>query len=445
MAAARYWRLVGIETLGGGDLELSAIALYAGGARVDGTATLTCSHAPTAGALANLQDTDSATTTLFAGASVRSGGFYLQWDFGSAADIGEVKLGGAAAARFASGAILLRASTLGDWTQVGAFAGALYPGDGALTASSAGGATPTTWNPLDKGASAALSNGNLTAQVYQSGAVRSVFGAASGKWYWELTTDNSYAIAGISKSSAALTNYPGGVTDSWGYYGGAGTKGANGTGFVAYGVTWGSGKTLGIALNLDSGTLEYFVQGVSLGIAFTGLSGVIFAEVGGATNSAQATITANFGATAFAYAPPAGFQAGFGPTAIQLPITTLPALHTVISPIRVAAAAGVEAFSTRARGRLATARDMEFGGAGRIWGTTKIETSPGVRTPAKGRVSILRERDKLLARQVWSDPVTGEWEVTGLDTSQSFIELAQDPSGTYMPAAADRTLPEATP
>ena len=41
MAAARYWRLVGIETYAGGDLELSELHLYGASGRLDAAATLT--------------------------------------------------------------------------------------------------------------------------------------------------------------------------------------------------------------------------------------------------------------------------------------------------------------------------------------------------------------------------------------------------------------------
>lgn len=116
-----------------------------------------------------------------------------------------------------------------------------------------------------------------------------------------------------------------------------------------------------------------------------------------------------------------------------------------LSAARVAASAAGWGHKFPGGLRVDSARDMEFGGAGRLYGTTKTELSPGVQVPAKGRVSILRERDKLLARQVWSDAATGAWEVDGLDTQQAFMVVAQDPAGGYMPAAADRTLPEATP
>lgn len=96
-----------------------------------------------------------------------------------------------------------------------------------------------------------------------------------------------------------------------------------------------------------------------------------------------------------------------------------------------------------AHAKAALARDIEFGGDGRIWGTAETEIAPGIKVPTKARVSILRERDRVLAREVWSDPVTGAWEVRGLDARQRFIALAQDPAGAYQPVAADQTLPEA--
>ena len=77
MPAARYWRIVGIETYAGGDLELSGLHLYGAAGRLDATATLTSTIAPTAGTLAALQDDNLATTCRFAGSAVRAGGFAL--------------------------------------------------------------------------------------------------------------------------------------------------------------------------------------------------------------------------------------------------------------------------------------------------------------------------------------------------------------------------------
>ncbi|MCT9251906.1 LamG domain-containing protein, partial [Acinetobacter baumannii] len=81
--AARYWRITGIETYGGGDLELSELQLFTLDAnnnpvRVDQTATLTSSVPPIAGTLSALNDGDTSTTARF-----HTGpGLAFVWDFG---------------------------------------------------------------------------------------------------------------------------------------------------------------------------------------------------------------------------------------------------------------------------------------------------------------------------------------------------------------------------
>lgn len=84
------------------------------------------------------------------------------------------------------------------------------------------------------------------------------------------------------------------------------------------------------------------------------------------------------------------------------------------------------------------ARDTEFGGAGRIWGTTKVKGASNV--PTKARVRLLRDHDALLVREVWSDAETGEFEFTGIDTSQPFTVLATDAAGNFRAVAANRLL-----
>jgi hypothetical protein len=92
--------------------------------------------------------------------------------------------------------------------------------------------------------------------------------------------------------------------------------------------------------------------------------------------------------------------------------------------------------------RALLARDMEFGGAGRVWGTNQIELTGGALVPAGGRVVLLRQRDKLVVRETWADPITGAWEFRGLDTRQDFLALAEDLAGNYRPVAASRLTPE---
>lgn len=79
MPTARYWRIIGIETGAGGDLEVSDIALYADGVRVDALATFSSTAAPIA-------------PGKWAAADVQKPGFALVWDFGSAQTVTEVGL-----------------------------------------------------------------------------------------------------------------------------------------------------------------------------------------------------------------------------------------------------------------------------------------------------------------------------------------------------------------
>ena len=440
MAAARYWRLVGLQAAGGGDLELSAIALYAGGLRIDGAATLTCSHAPTAGTLANLQDLDGTSTARFSRGNVRSAGFFLQWDLGSATDVDEIKIGGGpSAAKFLAGAILLRASSPGLWVFAASFEGAQYPGNGVLSASSEV-FLPTAWNPSDKNAGATLTDGNLGFEGIVSTACRSISGASGGKWYWEiLLRPGRYPVAvGIGTSAASLDNYVGSDGGGIGWYGDVVQfyRASVGT---SYGTSSGSGVVIGVALNLDAGELSLFRNGVAMGVMVSGLTGTWHAMISGNANS-QSSGLANFGGTPFAYAPPAGFLPGFGLQSIKTPLTSAPSITTRYATAQRCATAAVDAHAARATPTFANARDVEHGGTGTIYGTTKTKGSPN--TPAKARVVLLHQRSKLPVRETWSDPVTGYFEFRGIDTNQQFLTLAEDVDGNFRPVAANRLTPE---
>lgn len=174
--------------------------------------------------------------------------------------------------------------------------------------------TYATWNPLDKGTGVTLSNGDLT--IVGTGAGqnfgRSTIGKSSGKWYWEYHVDSVTGYGpmfGIAKSTASFTpNWLGGDADGYGYYCPNGNKYNNGSG-SAYGASVAVGDTVGVALDMDAGTVTFYKNNVSQGVAFSGLTGTVYAAGPGAGAASQ-TVTANFGATALAYTPPTGFNAG---------------------------------------------------------------------------------------------------------------------------------------
>lgn len=193
-------------------------------------------------------------------------------------------------------------------------------------------ATTVTLNPSDKAASVTLSGSNMIATVAASnqGGVRATSGKSSGKWYWEVTIGGASAShsVGISNSSETLSGEVGNSVNGWGYRFDAvklhGTAAYYGAGFSV-------GDVIGIALDLDSGTIEFFKNGVSQGVAFTGVSGTVYPAVFLTYNAAFSTsATFNFGATSFSYSAPTGFSSyqvdSPAPTATGAPVITDPAV-----------------------------------------------------------------------------------------------------------------------
>ena len=142
--------------------------------------------------------------------------------------------------------------------------------------------------------------------------VRSNLPLISGKWYWEVTIGalGSYSpCIGVATSSATLNNFLGSDAYGWSYYG-WGSSLINNNVRPAYGTTFTTGDIIGVAFDTYSGILSFYKNGASLGVAYTGLSGVtVYAAVSGAASNYQ-QISVNFGASSLVYTPPSGFNAG---------------------------------------------------------------------------------------------------------------------------------------
>lgn len=179
--------------------------------------------------------------------------------------------------------------------------------------------TPTnnfcTLNQLDKGSGSIVSAGNLkiTTPATSCGLVRASLGVASGKWYWEVKCLSSTGLEtydiGICNAFASLAGYVGNDANGWGYSGYDGKKNNNGAG-SAYGATYTANDIIGVALDMDNGTITFHKNGVSQGQAFSGLSGVVFPAVSDFSLTTDSmTASVNFGQRPFTYTPPAGFKA----------------------------------------------------------------------------------------------------------------------------------------
>jgi hypothetical protein len=146
-----------------------------------------------------------------------------------------------------------------------------------------------------------LVDGNLKSTDNDSRAYGSI-GVSSGKWYWEFTCLTANTIFGISNN----TSIQGTTLTGMLAYGSSGGLKYNGATSSAYGASYTNNDVIGVALDMDAGTLEFYKNNVSQGTAFTGITGTYFPTT--ATGSAGSWV-ANFGQRPFAYTPPTGFLA----------------------------------------------------------------------------------------------------------------------------------------
>jgi hypothetical protein len=174
-----------------------------------------------------------------------------------------------------------------------------------------------TLSPLDNYSTTAmtLSNGNLGFSC-ASGSDHSIVGGtvsvSSGKWFWEITC-NTYVsggvpwMFGVMTSGTTRSSNLGSKATEWAYFS-DGRKANNNTA-TSYGSTFTTSDVIGVALDMDSGSITFYKNGISQGVAYSNLSGYSLVPAmdlfpGNTSGVAQA----NFGQKPFKFPPPAGFQ-----------------------------------------------------------------------------------------------------------------------------------------
>lgn len=191
-------------------------------------------------------------------------------------------------------------------------------GTGAASAASnsvtpvASGATFTTLNAADKATGVTLSGGDLIAAM-TSGfkSVRAIKSNTTGKKYYEFKwTAGTACLSGLGRIGAVLTNFPGSNANSWGYYNTGALYTSNAAAQTV--ATYALNDAIGVAVDLDAATVQYYKNGVAQGTPIAmkdnnsgpWIAGTpVYPMVG----SNGGTVQANFGATAWAFAPPAGY------------------------------------------------------------------------------------------------------------------------------------------
>ncbi|RNB52691.1 hypothetical protein EDM57_21120 [Brevibacillus gelatini] len=167
---------------------------------------------------------------------------------------------------------------------------------------------PVILNENDKLGSLTISNGNLTVQSKGLNWIRATHGRSSGKWYWEVKLDIGYNgfIIGVANKSYTTHTYTG--NNFVGFYGYDGYKYPEAT---SYSSVVSVGDIIGVALDLDNGTLEFYINGVSQGKSHTNLKnmGEVYPIFIDGSSIYSKTATFNFGAAPFASPVPDGFLA----------------------------------------------------------------------------------------------------------------------------------------
>jgi hypothetical protein len=165
-----------------------------------------------------------------------------------------------------------------------------------------------TMNPVDKN-DGSYSDGNLgivTGTVGGSTQRGSIY-FDSGKYYWEYLPISNGGISAPGFETLNNGTYTPQFyqADNGLYYNGGGT--------ISYGATFGNNDLIGIAVDADNRTVEFFKNGVSQGLISSANSGISVGDTiipfVSDRNVAQTTTAAiNFGQRPFAYTPPTGFK-----------------------------------------------------------------------------------------------------------------------------------------
>lgn len=192
----------------------------------------------------------------------------------------------------------------------------------AAVGSTFGTSVYATFDDASKSAGATLySPLNIRTSTTGSGGARANTGKSSGKWYWEITLQaGTHPMIGVGTVDTLLAAVPynhnqavffyaapgGPDPSSYNYLWTAAAHPQISTGPLPY------GSVIGVALDMNAKTVQFFVNGVSFAsspLQNVTASTVIYPIVcdGG---SPDATVLANFGATAFAYPVPSGYNSG---------------------------------------------------------------------------------------------------------------------------------------
>ena len=173
-----------------------------------------------------------------------------------------------------------------------------------------------TWNPLRS--NGVFTDGNLSVQsaansVYHTHAT--TLGMTSGKWYCEITnhgtgTNNAYGIINSETNTNTYLGATTGTDSSMGLWDNGGTyRNSAYTNSTYCSAFQTGGETVGMAFDVDNGTLKFYVSGDDEGNAWTDIPQDTWHFCVTTYETATTSIRLNCGQHPFTFDPPEGYKA----------------------------------------------------------------------------------------------------------------------------------------
>lgn len=435
MPAARYWRLVGISTHAGGDLELAEIALFSGATRVDGAAIFSSTYPPVS-------------ANRWAASDLAKPSFALEWDFGVDTNVDSVSFRSVTRATFLNQYRLQYLSS-GLWVTHKYALSTIYQGDGVFQN------TISSDDLFDK----------VTSLYFLSDGVRTNSGQAvseviSGGWFTVGSSlnclqanfsDVTFPIVELS-GDFCIEFFADGVNNAEGNWFTlpSGYK-IMGSGSNGYGLNIGVANASNTyvsptrwtaiaywahyAWSRSGANNRFFINGEQIGAVFTDstvhAAGTVNLETntglfrGVRVTAGAARYTSNFTVT---------FPVG---RALNLNRTSVVSAPTRISEYTPPATTSVLAV------RPTLPIDLGDWGTYKITGSVKRKSDP-LNVPLRRRVRLYDSKGAYLYRETWSDEATGAFVFENVAASK-YLVVTYDHLNQYRALGADEVEPVPMP
>lgn len=461
MAASRYWRLNQVESYLGEGLALSDVALYNGGSRVDGSATLSCTVAQDSGTMWS-------GTVTWSESSVSTPGFAFVWDFGSSTSVDEIRVTGPTQSSFLHKFTLQTSSDAVTWTDIFSplpstkWMGVATAWSSSLTYADANWADVVVAMPLDDlGMLDAKRHITLTRNVTSSSSVVKYYGNSAnfpGTGYLtvESHADLAFGTGDVTVefwlylSNASATAFlfdmrPQTVNGAYPFvqlssgsiifYVNSATRIS-----AAHGIS--SNTWVHIAWCRASGTSRLFVGGTQKGSNYADTFDYLQSAVRIGINAYDLSTAGLVGNICdFRITKYARYTSGFTPPGAMCADHDTAQLRVqgLVAPVVVGSSVVGDTQITAPA--ITTAIDREDGGLYRVTGTVKEKANPS-NIPLRRKVRLHRENDGRLIRETWSDATTGEYTFNHIRGDAVYFVTTFDHLQTYRAVIADNLTAE---